>query len=242
LGTNLTAIATEKAAIIKEGSKVITGKLHPEAQTVVNERVKEVRATLYPLGSPEPVPGAPLAYPRLSMIGTNLAVAVTAGRELGLDSESLSRGIETLEWPGRNELLHRNRKELTLLDCAHNPDGAVTLSHSMDPSLLEVESRRNIALVFGTIQGKSYKAMLQRLEPVAGHRVYVRPPVPNSEDPKKFAQVLPGEIVEDVETALERARELVGSQGVVVVTGSSFLVGAARAALLNLPTDPLVAM
>jgi dihydrofolate synthase / folylpolyglutamate synthase len=242
LGNNLTKIAREKAAIIKEGSKVVTGKLHPEAQAVVRDRVTEVGATLIPLGSPEPVPGAPLAYPRLSMIGTNLAVAVTAGRALGLDAEALSRGIETLEWPGRNELLHRNRQELTLLDCAHNPDGAVTLSHSLDPGLLEVESRRDIALVFGTIIGKSYKAMLQRLEPVAAHRIYVAPPVPNAEDPAKFAAVLPGEIAEDVAQALERARAKVGSQGVVVVTGSSFLVGAARAELLNLPRDPAVAM
>jgi dihydrofolate synthase/folylpolyglutamate synthase len=242
LGDNLTAIATEKAAIIKEGCKVVTGRLHPEATAVVADRVKEMNAKWIPLGSPEPVPGAPLAYPRLAMIGTNLAVAVTAGRELGLDAGALSRGIETLEWPGRNELLHRNRQELTLLDCAHNPDGAVTLSHSMDPALLEVDSRREVALVFGTIVGKSYKAMLQRLEPVAGHRVYVAPPVAKAEDPRKYQEVLSGEIAPDVATALARARELVGSGGVVVVTGSTFLVGAARALLLNLESDPAVAL
>jgi folylpolyglutamate synthase/dihydropteroate synthase len=112
----------------------------------------------------------------------------------------------------------------------------------MDPSLLEVESRREVALVFGTIQGKSYKAMLQRLEPVAGHRVYVAPPVPNAEDPQKYLPVLSGEIAPSVEAALERAREMVGSSGVVVVTGSTFLVGAARAILLNLESDPAVAM
>lgn len=242
LGDNLTAIAAEKAAIIKPGSKVITGKLHPEAQAVIEDRIKETGATRVALGSPEPVPGAPLAYPRLSMIGTNLAVAVTAGRALGLDTGALSRGIETLEWPGRNELLHRNRQELTLLDCAHNPDGAVTLSHSLDPNLLEVESRRDICLVFGTIQGKSYKAMLQRLETVAAHRVFVAPPVPNAEDPRKYTEIVSGEIASDVASALTRARQIVGPHGVVVVTGSSFLVGAARAELLNLPSDPAVAL
>lgn len=242
LGDNLSAIAGEKAAIIKPGSKVLTGKLHPEAQAVIEDRIKETGATRIPLGSPEPVPGAPLAYPRLSMIGTNLAVAVTAGRAVGLDTAALSRGIETLEWPGRNELLHRNRQELTLLDCAHNPDGAVTLSHSLDPNLLEVESRRDICLVFGTVQGKSYKAMLQRLEPVAAHRVFVAPPVPNAEDPQKYLEVVSGELASDVASALSRARQIVGPRGVVVVTGSSFLVGAARAELLNLPSDPAVAL
>jgi dihydrofolate synthase/folylpolyglutamate synthase len=242
LGTNLSSIAREKAGIIKGGTKVVTGRLHPEAMAVIRDRALEVGAELVPLGSPEPVPGAPLAYPRLSMIGSNLAVAVTAGRILGLAPEALSRGIETLEWPGRNELLHRNRQELTLLDCAHNPDGAVTLSHSMDPALLEVESRRDVVLVFGTIVGKNYKAMLKRLESVAGHRIYVAPPVAGAEDPRKFQNVLSGELAEDVKSALERARQIVGSKGVVVVTGSCFLVGAARAILLNLPLDPAVAM
>jgi dihydrofolate synthase / folylpolyglutamate synthase len=242
LGDNLRAIAIEKAGIIKKGSLVVTGRLHPDAIAVVKERIAEQGARFVPLGSPEPVPGAPLAYPRLSMIGSNLAVAVTAGRALGIEPEALARGIETLDWPGRNELLHRNRQELTLLDCAHNPDGAVTLSHSLDPSLLEVESRRDIALVFGTVQGKNYRAMLQRLEQVAGHRIYVAPPVSRAEDPARFQEVLSGEVAPDVSSALKRAREIVGTNGVVVVTGSTFLVGAARAILLNLERDPAVAL
>ena len=138
--------------------------------------------------------------------------------------------------------MHRNRKELTLLDCAHNPDGAVTLSHSLDPSLLDVDSRRDIALVFGTVIGKNYRAMLKRLEPVAGHRIYVAPPVNRAEDPDKYRAVLPGDVAPDVETALRRARAKVGERGVVVVTGSTFLVGAARAILLDLPRDPAVAL
>ena len=38
--------------------------------------------------------------------------------------------------------------------------------------------------------------------------------------------------------ALARARSLVGPRGVVVVTGSTYLVGAARASLLGLHSDP----
>jgi dihydrofolate synthase / folylpolyglutamate synthase len=242
LGDDITKIATEKAGIIKAGSRVIVGRLHPDALKAVEFRAKQVGATLLPLGSPEPIPGAPLAYPRLSMVGSNLAVAVTAGRALGLEPEQIARGVETINWPGRNELLHRNRKELTLLDCAHNPDGAVALSHSLDPNLLDVESRHQVAMVFGTVIGKDYKAMLQRLALSAGHRVYVAPPVEHAEDPTKYLSVLSGEIAKDVPSALDRARQLVGVDGVVVVTGSIFLVGAARATLLDLPRDPAVAL
>jgi dihydrofolate synthase / folylpolyglutamate synthase len=168
-------------------------------------------------------------------------VAVTIGRELGFAPEVLAKGVEQTVWPGRNELLHRNGQELTLLDCAHNPDGAVALSHALDPSVLgDIESRKEIALVFGAIGTKNWRAMLKRLESVAGHRVFVAPPIRKAVDPYEMSAAFAGEVAEGVPDALARARQLVGQRGLVVVTGSIFLVGAARAALLNLPTDPAI--
>jgi len=243
LGDTLGKIAAEKAGIIKTGGAVVLGKIHPEARAVIEAQIQSVGARLIPLGTPEPIPGAPLAYPRIALVGSNLAVAVTIGRELGITPDLLAQGLEATQWPGRNELLHRNGQELTLLDCAHNPDGAVALSHALDPSVLgEIESRREIALVFGTLHTKNWRAMLRRLENVAGHRVYVAPPVARAVDPREMANFLPGEVANDVGQALDRARALVGPRGVVVVTGSTFLVGPARALLLNLQSDPPVAL
>ena len=243
LGDSLALIGGEKAGIIKTGSKVVLGKIHPEARAVIEAKAAEVGATIVELASPEPIAGAPLAYPRVALVGSNLAVAVTVARELGISPEVMAQGIEQTTWPGRNELLHRSGQELTLLDCAHNPDGAVALSHALDPSVLgDIESRKEIVLVFGALNTKNWKAMLRRLEGVAGHRVYVAPPISRGVDPRELAQFLPGEVAESVGEALARARALVGPRGVVVVTGSTFLVGAARALLLNLPTDPPVAL
>jgi dihydrofolate synthase / folylpolyglutamate synthase len=241
LGDTLASIAAEKAGIIKPGSAVVLGKLHPDARAVVERRIVELGARLVPLGSPEPIPGAPLGYPRVAMLGSNLAVATATGRELGLTPQEMARGIEATTWPGRNELLHRNGQDITLLDAAHNPDGAVTLSHLLDPTLLaEIDSRREIALVFGALRTKNWKAMLRRLEHVAGHRVYVSPPVDLAVEPTEMARYLRGDVASSVPDALVRARALVGHRGVVVVTGSSFLVGAARALLLGLESDPPV--
>jgi dihydrofolate synthase / folylpolyglutamate synthase len=241
LGDSLSQIAFEKAGIIKPGSAVVLGKLHPDARAQAEKRMAEVGAREVALGSPEPVQGAPLAYPRVALVGSNLAVAVTIGRELGFSPEVLAKGVEQTVWPGRNELLHRNGQELTLLDCAHNPDGAVALSHALDPSVLgDIESRKEIALVFGAIASKNWRAMLKRLETVAGHRVFVAPPVKRAVDPYEMSAAFAGEVAEGVPDALARARQLVGQRGLVVVTGSIFLVGAARASLLNLPTDPAI--
>jgi dihydrofolate synthase / folylpolyglutamate synthase len=243
LGDSLALIAGEKAGIIKRGCKVVLGKIHPEARAVIEAKAAAVGAELVELASPEPIAGAPLAYPRVALVGSNLAVAVTVARELGISPEVMAQGIEQTTWAGRNELLHRSGQELTLLDCAHNPDGAVALSHALDPSVLgDIESRKEIVLVFGALSTKNWRAMLRRLETVAGHRVYVAPPISKGVDPKEIAAFVPGEVAGSVGEALARARALVGPRGVVVVTGSTFLVGAARALLLNLPTDPPVAL
>ena len=239
LGNSLSEIAREKAAIIKAGSKVVVGRLHPDAMAEVERRCTEVGAELLPLGEAEPYQGAQLAYPRIAMYGTNLAVATTIARALGISPDAMALGVETAVWPGRNELLHRSGQELTLLDCAHNPDAAVCLSHIIDSSLAGgAGTRGDVALVFGATQSKNWKSMLDRLEHSAAHRFYVAPPVSRAVDPAEMVKHYPGRIFSDVGRAIEGARAKVGPQGLVVVTGSCFLVGAARAVLLNLETDP----
>jgi dihydrofolate synthase/folylpolyglutamate synthase len=239
LGNSLTEIAHEKAGIIKAGSKVVVGRLHPDALAEVERRCAEVGAELLPLGDAEPYQGAQLAYPRIAMYGTNLAVSTTIARALGISPDAMALGVETAVWPGRNELLHRSGQELTLLDCAHNPDAAVCLSHIIDSSLAGgAGTRSDVALVFGAIQSKNWKSMLDRLEHSAAHRFYVAPPVTRAVDPAEMVKHCPGRIFSDVGRAIEGARAKVGPQGLVVVTGSCFLVGAARAVLLNLETDP----
>jgi dihydrofolate synthase/folylpolyglutamate synthase len=239
LGDSLAKIAGEKAPIIKQGSKVILGRLHPDALDVVNARIAEVGAELLELGSPEPFPGAQLAYPRMAMFGTNLAVAATIARAVGVSPEQMAQGIESTHWPGRNELLHRSGQELTLLDCAHNPDGAVTLSHVIDASLMgTIGSRKDVALVFGTLEHKNWRAMLARLEHTAAHRIFTPPPVSRAAEPDPMQKVFGGEVVRDLQESLSRARSIVGARGLVVVTGSTLLVGPARAMLLGLESDP----
>jgi dihydrofolate synthase/folylpolyglutamate synthase len=243
LGGTLRKIAAEKAGIIKPGTKVVLGKLHPDAREVIEARVKEVGAEIIPTGSAEPYPGAQLAYPRMALFGTNLAVATTIARELGVADEPLAAGLEDTVWPGRNELLHRNGKELTLLDCCHNPDGSLLLGHVIDATSAEtVGNRRGVVLVFGASNDKNWKAMLARLDGCASHRIYVKPEVSRAADPEDLAAIYPGEVAHSIADALKRARAHVGPRGLVVVTGSIFLVGPARAILLGLPTDPPVGM
>jgi dihydrofolate synthase / folylpolyglutamate synthase len=99
-----------------------------------------------------------------------------------------------------------------------------------------------VALVFGTMADKDAAAMLLILAPFAQHRFYLAPEGRRATDPARLVEVRPGTVAADVPAALLHARAAVGPGGLVLVAGSIFLVGAARAHLLGLPRDPAVAL
>ena len=69
----------------------------------------------------------------------------------------------------------------------------------------------------------------------------LQPPIPDrAVPPDDMRSILSGEVANSVPEALARARHLVGQYGVVVVAGSTYLVGAARAQLLGLQADPQI--
>jgi dihydrofolate synthase/folylpolyglutamate synthase len=93
------------------------------------------------------------------------------------------------------------------------------------------------------VQGKNAAAMLAALCPHFDYVVATRSPSERSLSPETLAALVPRdrgrkvEAVADLGYALARARELVAPDGLVVVAGSIFLVGAVRARLLNEPVD-----
>jgi len=105
-----------------------------------------------------------------------------------------------------------------------------------------VGSRRDVVLVFGALAKKSWRAMLARLEHTAAHHVFTPPPISGAADPEEMKRAVGGEVILDLKEALIRARTLVGPRGLVIVTGSSMLVGPARAILLGLESDPPIDM
>jgi dihydrofolate synthase/folylpolyglutamate synthase len=125
-----------------------------------------------------------------------------------------------------------------LLDCAHNAEGAEALA-----AALPAASRR--ALVVSIVQGKDVAAMLAALCPHFDFVLPTRSPSERALAPEELAALVPrdrGRVVEvasDPGLALARARALVAGapDGLVVVAGSIFLVGAVRAVLLNEPVD-----
>ena len=86
--------------------------------------------------------------------------------------------------------------------------------------------------------------MLRRLEQSAAHTCFVAPPLSADKvaDPHEMAAAFGGTVAPNVAEAHGLARAQFGQSGLVVVTGSIYLVGAARAQLLSVPSDPPVDM
>jgi dihydrofolate synthase/folylpolyglutamate synthase len=130
-----------------------------------------------------------------------------------------------------------------VLDVAHNPAGAwasrSTLSDAYrNPGNGDLENGREITLVFGVMRDKAMQEMTEILFPIARHVIATRANNPRSASSDEIrqaaARVASGtdiEVSEDVASALERARALAGPHGLVVVTGSIYIVGEAMRTL-----------
>lgn len=242
LGSTLTAIATEKAGIMRPGSPVVIGRLHPDAEAVIRARAAELDAPVVDAMSDEESLLVDTYPPSLAgpFQRHNAMVAVAVATCLDLPSTAIAEGLVSTRWPGRCEILE-TADGYVLLDCAHNADGALALKNAMMGIAMNFP-RRSIALVFGCMADKNWRAMLDRLTQVTGPRVYVTPPGRAATPTSELSAYLEGQVALSPGEALAMAREKVGRGGIVVVTGSIFLVGQVRAYLLGMPCDPPVAL
>ena len=126
--------------------------------------------------------------------------------------------------PGR--LQEIDRRPLTLLDGAHNPDGMRALAESLP----EIAGGRAAIAVISILDDKDAAGMLATLAPQLSGFVFTHCHNPRALSPATLLSLAHqvhapgGEIVSDPRHALARARELAGAEGVVVATGSIYLV------------------
>ncbi|MGC4079484.1 MAG: folylpolyglutamate synthase/dihydrofolate synthase family protein [Rubrivivax sp.] len=230
LGDTLDAIAREKAGIAKRGAPLVLGELGHEARKAVLEVARDAGArVLDALVLPEDVT---VALGGAHQRG-NAAVAWTIGEVLGLEVAARREGLSRVRWPGRLERIETSDGPF-LLDGAHNPDGAEAL-------VAALASSGAGAIVFGALADKAWPEMLDVLARVSAPRFYVAPHGRAPAQPAALAARVEGEAHESLESALAAARRVAG-RGLVVVCGSLYLVGEARARLLGLPQDPPVAL
>jgi dihydrofolate synthase / folylpolyglutamate synthase len=255
LGKTIREIAGEKAGVIKPGKPVVSGCGHPAAREVIRNKCRELGAELIETGGQEAAPGifdhegrcrfdleigeAKLPGVTLQMPGRfqvkNAVAAATAALQLKgfrISSESIRKGLESAWWPGRLEAIHN--RPLVLLDGAHNPAAARELAGFIREHL----AGRTLRLVYATMRDKAFGEISSILFPLAEAVYLTRPELEraasaesilNSASPRPRTTVLEP----DPARALELAVKASAPEDIILATGSLFLVGAVKKAMLE---------
>jgi dihydrofolate synthase/folylpolyglutamate synthase len=252
LGDTLAKIAWEKAGIIKPHVPVITVPQQPEAMEVIMEVARDVGAPLAVAhedgllrhGQPRAAyPTADGHAPEAGQLhGTfqreNARLAAGAAlllreRGLAMPDAAIQHGLATAQWPGRLEVI--SGEPPIVLDGAHNGDSA----HKLVDSLREAFPGRTIVFVLGMSHGHNAEHILAELVPAARAIVLTHSRHPramkNLDELAESIRALlhagasvPIACAPDVPEALDEARRLVMPGDLICVTGSLFVVAAAR--------------
>ncbi len=253
LGDTLTEIATEKAGIIKPGIPVVSAPQQPEALEAIRKAAAAAGSVLrvvgddirfsadaYSLDSQElrvwDEKGSALRL-RIPLLGPhqveNAATAWTALRAahvrgLPVSDEAIAAGFARVRWPGRFEILKRN--PFVILDAAHNEDSASRLLQTLQTVLPD----RNTTLIFGASGDKDVSGFLKIMRPRTDWLIATRSTHPRAMPPSEIADLseklgIRAAVTDDIESAMEFGQAGLGSGEVLMVTGSVFVVGAARA-------------
>jgi dihydrofolate synthase / folylpolyglutamate synthase len=175
----------------------------------------------------------------------NLALAIAAAVELHnqgtiqITPEPIARGIRETHWPGRFQVIPAaGDAPEYVLDVAHNPAGAWALRSTLSSAYPD---SRDITLVFGVMRDKAMQEITEILFPIAARVIVTHANNPRSATPDEIRQAAVRvsastniEEAEDVPSALRRAKTIAGRGGLVVITGSIYIVGEAIQALEHL--------
>ena len=246
LGDTHAKIAGEKAAIIRSGVAFVAHQ-EPDAEAVLLDRARAVGVPLQMEGRElhADVRGFSLEGQRLDLRGpgwrlddvlcrllgvfqpSNAVLAAAAARELGAGEEAIRRGLATVEWPGRFQILRRD--PIVIVDGAHNPGGARVLAASLRSYFPE----QPVTLVLGISADKDRAGILRALAPVASRLILTAYGSPRAASPAELRATVPDGAAR-IETAdsLPEALSLALSaprNPVICVAGSLYLVGEALA-------------
>lgn len=232
LGDTLEKIAAEKAGIIKPGVPVVTAAEQPEVLRVIETTAQQKHAPLTRVGvETQRIPPSALrgAHQKINA-ALALATVQVLQLQLPVNDAAIQRGLETVRWPGRLQLLTRPDGQRVLLDGAHNIAGVEVLR----TALREHYSETPITLILGMLGDKDWRTMCEMLAPLAARIRIVPVSSERTAQPPALAEVCRTRNPNaDVQSSpnLEAALLATAQDALVVIAGSLYLIGAALALL-----------
>lgn len=241
LGNTLEAIAQEKAGIIKPETPAVVMTQEASVMDVFRRAARDRRAPLFETAPAHPLsvtphasrfavelPAAGLRQAEIHLNGrhqlSNAALALTALDILGVDMDAACQGLARTKWPGRLEWIGN-----TLIDGAHNPQAAATLSDYLFAHF----AGRRVVLLTGMMQDKQIAACAAIFRRFATRVVATQVDWPRALSAEALQGVYGAMAVAvpAVPAAYAEARRLAGEEGLVVVAGSIYLAGEVRTLL-----------
>lgn len=252
LGTTLPEIAREKAGILKPGVPAVVAPQRPEVLEAIREIAEDRGAPLVLVAEstswqvlqrslagqvvrigPHGRTGTEFSLPLMGdHQAVNAATAWTAlraaaSRGLPTTAQQIARGFRQVQWPGRFEIL--GKRPALVLDAAHNLDSAEKLLATLEIYLPD----RPLTLIFGSSADKDVTGFLAVFRKRTDRLIATRSTHPRAMAPETIAR-LAGDLgfnvslCDRIEDALEIGLSTCPPNGVLLVTGSIFVAGAAR--------------
>ena len=251
LGKTISAIAEQKAGIIKDGAPVVTAATG-EAFAVIAQKALEKHSLVCGYGRDftgsscsRSLKGQTFNYSSakskrqitISLLGDhqiiNCSVAVAALEVLAkqdskIDLTNLEANLAQVKWPGRLEMI-RNKPEV-ILDGGHNPAGISVLRTTLDGYPFP----KSRYFVFGMMKDKDIQKVADILfRPEDKIFTVTADDGPRATSAKELAEEIGRGAVpcESVAQAYEKALAAAGEHGLVCVCGSLYLIGTFKAML-----------
>jgi len=222
LGSTEAAITTEKVAISREGTTLISFTQKPEVEKVITDAVAErnLIRIIPEIAEIAPLPGE--LQKRNAGLAIEAALQITGCTKASV-MDAFSKACKTMEWAGRIDL--REGLPPILFDVAHNPGSVALLVE-----YLKKNRHLPVPAVVGFLEDKFWREMTVQLRDVFSPVVTTTPLNERNLPAKILYDRFRSLGVEaywedDIGRAMEKGRSL--AKDLLVVTGSFFVVGAA---------------
>lgn len=254
LGNTLTAIAGEKAGIIKENGYVVSAPQELEALKVIKDTCKNKNAILFQVGQDftyeETYTGAFNEFNVYGIFGRydKLAVQmlgehqiINATTALGaieclrfhgikIPSASIKSGIFNAKLKARVEVVQYN--PIIIIDVAHNSASAKALSETIRKTF----GYQKLILILGVSLHKDVKGMGEHLCPIADKIILTKVDNPRAMSPEAIREELiefrdDFIITQNARSAIEIAKSMATPLDLICITGSFYLAGEAMKVL-----------
>jgi dihydrofolate synthase/folylpolyglutamate synthase len=256
LGNTISAIAFEKAGIIKPKAPCVVGRVDREARVVFERTSSELHSSIYFLDRISSIAKSELNIDgsnidlnlqigdmkihfnklKIGLAGKyqldNAALAVAATliqKRFKVNESDIRSGLSEVRWNARLEVIHK--EPFIICDAAHNPAGLRALVES----ITEIYKPRfgKLFLIIGMLSDKNYK---EAAKTVAPHFDEVCAVTPQSERALKAEQL--AEIFRrihpsvsegnSVVQAVNSVKEKMSPNDLLIVTGSHFVLSELR--------------